>query len=105
MANAKDVFGEHGGATLAALDRLRERDAHDGNDRIAEAMRELVQLRDALIACSRAGEDCGEELDRANGMISALFGVEFPVSGVQWRRVCEARDALREMLAVSAGNA
>jgi hypothetical protein len=37
-------------------------------------------------------------LRRTNAILSSVFGIEFPISGRQWTRVCEARNALKDML-------
>jgi hypothetical protein len=55
-------------------------------------------VRDQLIAARRAGAPCSEELRRTNAILSSVFGIEFPISGRQWTRVCEARNALKDML-------
>jgi len=44
------------------------------------------------------GQPCGEELRRTNAILSSVFGIEYPIGGHQWTRVCEARNALKDML-------
>src|SRR5881275_1943844 len=50
----------------------------------------------ALIEVGRAGQSYGDWLPRTNATLSSLFGTEFPKAGLQWKRVCEGREALRK---------
>ena len=95
---AADALRNHGGRALAALEAAHEDDPEPAAEHAAEAFTHLIRLRDELIACSRAGEGCGEGLSRINALVSVAFGVERPINGFHWERVGETRDALRELL-------
>ncbi len=86
------------GAALHILDSMPHEDTPDTRKRLAEAIEHLVRLRDELIAGGRAGNRCEEPLRAANAMLSSIFGTEFPVHGLQWKRVCETRNAIRRWL-------
>jgi hypothetical protein len=88
---------ENGVAALATLDALSAADP-EVNSKLADVMRRFVAMRDDLITARRAGAGCGEELARMNGILSSIFGMEFPSEGLQWQRVCETREALRGLL-------
>lgn len=87
-----------------ALERLDEALAHqpekDKHD-FAVAMESLCVLRDALIRRRRAGntdmlQHC---LDRLNSVISVVVGSEYPLPGIRWDRVKQARDVLADLVA------
>ena len=62
------------------------------------AMRQLIAARGALIAAHNEGWSSDGLLARTNAILSSLFGTEFPKDGLQWKRVCESREALRDLL-------
>lgn len=97
MADARALVRDHGEAASALLDQLSPSDP-EGNRKLSEITRHFGLMRDDLILAQRAGEDCREPLARINAIISAMFGLEFPSSGLQWQRVCETRDGLRLLL-------
>ena len=97
MTDVHSIIREQGGAVFAALDALAPADA-DADARVTQAMRQLVTVRDLLLVARRQEIDCADELARVNAIVSFLFGVESPSDGVQWKRVCEARDALRVLV-------
>ncbi len=86
------------GAALHILESLPHEDNRETRRRLAEAIDDLVRLRDELIAAQRAGEPCEDQLRAANAVLSSIFGTEFPVHGLQWKRVCETRGAIRRWL-------
>jgi hypothetical protein len=92
------VIQERGGTALAALERLSDRNSAPMDGSLREAVAQLVRLRDQLIAARRAGVPCGAPLSRTNAILSTLVGIEVPTGGAQWTRVCEALDALKDML-------
>jgi hypothetical protein len=96
-ANVKTSIAAHGRAALAELDSLAPGDP-DASKKLSEVMRQLVSTRDDLIAARRLGAACRPQLQRTNALISSIFGVEFPVAGVQWQRVCDTREALRQLV-------
>jgi hypothetical protein len=74
-------------------------------DRIASLvkctmMQHVVDMRNELIdagAC-HGGLGFDGRLTAINAILSCLFGIEFPHRGLQWRRICESREALRNLL-------
>jgi hypothetical protein len=81
-------------------DRLEQLPRHDSPETrmaLAEIIRDIVVVRDKLICVKRRGEDCGDSLQKANAVLSALFGIEYPASGLQWKRLSEARGALKNL--------
>ncbi|MBV9521902.1 MAG: hypothetical protein JO010_03870 [Alphaproteobacteria bacterium] len=101
MTAGREIWVDHGEAALGALDRCLAQGADKLGERIAEAVRRLVVLRDGLIARRRSGESTTFErdrLDRTNAIISLVVGAEFPIQGLHRERVQGARDALAAML-------
>lgn len=95
--DVRSCIANHGRTALAELDSLSPADPDSGR-KLSEVMRQFVSMRDELIAAQRHGASCRTELQRNNALISSMFGVEFPVAGLQWQRVCDTRDALRQLL-------
>lgn len=81
---------------LAVLDDIVPGDAQ-AKTKFADATAKIVKLRDDLIVARRRGDDEDAWLERTNGIISALFGLEFPSGGLQWKRLENGRDALRAL--------
>ncbi len=98
MMITPDDIRRRAGAALHILDSLPHEGSPETRKRLAEAIEHLVRLRDELIAAEHAGNRCEEPLRAANAMLSSIFGTEFPVHGLQWKRVCETRDAIRRWL-------
>ena len=88
----------HGEAALNELDQLQSGGSVETKKRLDEIIQRLIAMRDALIEAGRAGQSCGDGLPRTNAILSSLFGTEFPKAGLQWKRVCESREALRNLL-------
>jgi hypothetical protein len=97
-ATVQARFREHGETALRWLDELPDRSNPQERMQIAAIVQQLVAMRDDLIEQRRAGAPCGDTLRRTNAILSSLFGTEFPLNELQLKRVCETRDALREML-------
>lgn len=87
-----------GKPALDALDGIDVDHQPSPDPQLNDALETLVQLRDALIERHREGEDCEPWLGRINGMLSGLFAVEYPPGGIQWQRIRNSRDELRDML-------
>lgn len=85
--------------TLAAFNQLSLEDGPRTGRELGDVVQQLVRIRDELILAKRGGAPCGEGLNRINAILSTIFGTEFPVDGLPWKRVCEARNALKEMVA------
>jgi hypothetical protein len=99
MAMVQAHFRHHGETALRWLDELPEKDNAQERVQLAAIIQQLVAMRDDLIERQRVGESCSDDLRRANAILSSLFGTEFPLDGIQLKRVHETRDALRQMLA------
>ncbi|HZD26289.1 MAG TPA: hypothetical protein VE631_08520 [Alphaproteobacteria bacterium] len=98
MQGVDDSARDLAASALAALEAACAEPVPGVDAKVAEAVGLLLRLRDRLIDGRRAGENCGDWLERVNAALSAAFGVEFPVAGIQWDRACEARDSLRALL-------
>jgi hypothetical protein len=96
MAGARSSIAKHGNAAMAELDSMLP-GGPQTSAKMVEVMHHFIAMRDDLIAAQRAGAPCGEELQRINGVLSSIFGVEFPSEGLQWQRVCDTREALRRL--------
>ena len=92
---------DQGRDALAQLEHIIEQHPDRVSEAMAEAVRRVVRLRDHLIDQRRKGDrapDTKERLDRTNAILSLLVGVEYPVKSIHWKSVCEARDALKEVV-------
>ncbi len=99
MQTAHVSLRQYGNSAPTPLNSVQPDAAPEVAAGLTEALKDLVRLRDELIACQRRGEDCSGWLNRTNALISSGFGTDFPVSGLQWKRVRETRDGLAELLA------
>lgn len=102
MAHVDLHIREDAEKSLATLDNITRGDPH-AKEKFTTAVQTLIGLRDELIDARRRGEEDGARLERMNGIVSATFGLEFPSGGLQWKRLQEARDALRRLLDDSEG--
>jgi hypothetical protein len=90
-----------GAAALAALDHaLADRPDKIYGD-LANAVRALVRLRDALIIERRRDgpHAVGDRLERVNAILSVVSGGEYPLEGVRRERLEQARGELARLLA------
>jgi hypothetical protein len=90
----------HGEAALKELDWLQKQANIEMKKTLQQVMQHLVDMRNELIEASarRGGPAFDDRLTAINAILSCLFGIEFPHSGLQWRRICESREALRNLL-------
>jgi hypothetical protein len=90
----------HGEAALKELDELQNQASIEIKKNLQQVMQHLVDMRNELIEAGgrRGGPACDERLTAINATLSSLFGIEFPHAGLQWRRICESRQALRNVL-------
>jgi hypothetical protein len=84
---------------VAALDEVLAEHPDKINDELNEAARCLVRTRDGLIDQRRQGENVQSHLDQVNAILSVVVGSEYPLVGVRWDRVQEARNGLAALLA------
>jgi hypothetical protein len=98
MDEAHAALHEGGGIALATLEGMCDKNSAQADGALKEAVGHLVELRNQLITARRAGTACNDELRCTNAILSSLFGVEFPIGDAQWQRICEARDALKDLL-------
>lgn len=99
MGTALDLqIRAYGDVAMAAINQLDTADIKEAKKRLALALERLVSMRDALIKARREGKSCDEWLRRSNAILSSIFGTEFPLGGLQWKRVTETRDALSKLL-------
>lgn len=98
ITDVRQTVRDIGEPALAALDGIDVEQQSQADPALDKVMQRLVRLRDVLIAQRREGQDCDEWLTRINRVLSGIFGVEYPVGGIQWQRIAEARDDLRDML-------
>jgi hypothetical protein len=88
----------HGEAALKELDQLQA--SMEMNKNLQQAMQHLVDMRNELIETGtcRGGPAFDDRLTAINAILSCLFGVEFARGGLEWQRICEGREALRNLL-------
>jgi hypothetical protein len=79
------------------LEQLPRHDSPETRIALTEIIRDIVVVRDQLILVKRRGEVCGNGLQKINAALSAIFGIEYPVSGLQWKRLIEACAALKAL--------
>lgn len=84
-------------AALAALDRAAADSPEDVPEDLAHANRRIAELRDVLIAQSRAGEPVGDRLKRLNAVLSTTVAAEFPLEGIRRDRIKHARKTLADI--------
>lgn len=70
------------------------------HEKLADAVRCIIHLRDALIEQHRTGTSTKRDDDRlssVNSLLSLASSAEFPLVGVRWERIVALRDALRDL--------
>jgi hypothetical protein len=88
----------------AQLERIIAENPEPLSEAFSDVVRRLVRLRDELIERHRRGateEVPPDWLDRTNAILSLLVGAEYPVKAFHWDNICQARDALHDMLAAA----
>jgi hypothetical protein len=93
--NGSGFDGEHARA-IEALDRLLRRHPQDIEADAVQATRALVSLRNRLIGLRRSAhrEELGATLAQVNSALSELMGGHYPVAGIRWDCMKQARNAL-----------
>ena len=94
MTDFETNIGDRVAAATAAIHQLDHPDVDEAKKRLERVLETIVALRDTLIAATRAGEPVHDKLRRTNAVLSTIFGTEYPLGGLQWKRVTEAREAL-----------
>ena len=85
-------------AALAAIDRAVEKHGASAEPELVRATHCLVALRDHLITEQRAKHrSIAQALAHTNAVLSLLFGIEYPISGMHWDRLEQVRQALAEL--------
>lgn len=90
MANSR------GSAALRTIDKLlADRPDKVGHD-FSEATRCMTEFRDELIEAWRAshGEEDRKRMVLANSVLSVIVGGHFPLGGVPWQHIENARKEL-----------
>ena len=90
----------HAEAALKELDRLHNQASVEMNKNLQQVMQHVVDMRNELIDAGACPGGLGFDgrLTAINAILSCLFGIEFPHGGLQWRRIYESREALRNLL-------
>jgi hypothetical protein len=65
---------------------------------LEQVMQNLIAMRNELVDAGRNGQPVEDWLIAINAILSCLLGTEFPHNGLQWQRICESREALRDLL-------
>lgn len=81
-------------AAIVALDDLLKKHPQNIERDIITATRALVHLRDRLIAMRRASFDSGQTLEHTKAVLSVLMAGHYPIEGMRWDCIKQARDAL-----------
>lgn len=84
-------------AALTILNQTMQLPAAEAHQELYRVERQVVAWRDGLIADLRAGEDVAEPLRQANAILSLIVGCEYPVGGIQWKLLEQAREALHAL--------
>ena len=79
------------------LEHLPRHDSPETRLALVEIIRDIVIARDRLIGIKRRGETCEDYLKKINAVLSAMFGIEYPINGLQWKRLTAARAALKNL--------
>jgi hypothetical protein len=82
---------------ISALDRLLTEHPENPERAFIEATQSLVRLRDRLIAMKREApldDAARDRLRHTNSVISVLMAGHYPVEGIRWDCIKQARDAL-----------
>ena len=90
------MASDHGHAALQAIDRLlADRPDKVGHD-FSEATRRLTAFRDDLVEAWRAsrGEEDRKRMALANSVLSVIVGGHYPLGGIPWQHIENARKAL-----------
>lgn len=73
----------------------------DVSEEFSRAVRALTAFRrhcaDRYRAGGAAGSGSASQLERINGLISIMAGIEYPLAGIHWPRVRQVREELRKM--------
>ena len=84
-------------AAVSALDRLLEKHPENLEGALVEATRCLVALRGRLTSMSREAphdRTWRDQLAQVNAVLSVLMAGHYPIEGVRWDCIKQARDAL-----------
>ena len=89
-----------GADALSAIDRVLGEPPDAIDQALIPAIQCLVRWRDETIAAVRANEvdaEARKRLRDVNAALSLLVGTHYPLVGIKWNRLKNARDALAEV--------
>jgi hypothetical protein len=89
---------------VSMLDSLLEEHPENLEKQIGEATRCVVRLRNDVSAVLRAADESqvwDGYLLHANAVLSVLMAGHYPIEGIRWDCINEARDALSRLLTES----
>lgn len=86
---------------LHALEAMRPETASQPLQALADPAQMLTQIRNAVIAARRAGEqfDPPDLLQRLNQLASVMASLEYPLGGVHWPRIAALQEELGVLIA------
>jgi hypothetical protein len=97
MMSTGTGYGDECREAIGALERLLAEHPKNPEGELVEATAALVRLRDRLIAMNRETPLAGharERLQNTNAVISILMAGHYPIEGMRWDCIKQARDAL-----------
>ncbi|HEX8947476.1 MAG TPA: hypothetical protein VF790_00865 [Dissulfurispiraceae bacterium] len=86
---------------IRKLEEVRSKPVMELESGLHEAQQRLIAVRDQLIEKIRGGNrdpSLQSSLGQANAALSLIFGLEFPLSGFQRKKIQQAEEALKGML-------
>lgn len=88
---------------VSALDAAIAHGADAPHDEIAHAVRCVIELRNRIIAQSRAGRFDRRHVNQANALVSLAHGAEHPLIGFHLHRLEQTRDGVKALWSSLAG--
>lgn len=91
---------------LAQVRAMRQEQPQEAIDAFAGVMRLVIDARNRLIACRRAGADANAGADAGmalslpalNALTSIAVSMEYPLAGIHWKRLESLRSGLEGLL-------
>jgi hypothetical protein len=102
-ATTKSALSECRSKALSAIDTVLRERPQSLQPAVLELTRAVVALRDTLIEARRTGDATAKrELPHVNALLSLVVSIQYPMQGLHWDKLKQARDAF-EKLATEAG--